>query len=239
MPKRAGSGKIERIKTGIPGLDNLIEGGFIPGSSILVMGGPGTGKTIFCYQFLWEGLKNGEPVLFVSFENDKESMINEAADFGFKFDGNKKFEFIHIQPEELVGMEQRYEDIANSIIERIFEAAKRIGAKRIAIDSLTVFSLFLQGDPDYRRRIYDLMQKLGKLNATVVFTTEREVTEEGKEFGTETYAVDGLVMLYYTEIGAEQFGNIEIRKMRRTNHKHGLFPTKITSRGLEIRRKTN
>ncbi|MCD6399073.1 MAG: KaiC domain-containing protein, partial [Candidatus Aenigmarchaeota archaeon] len=82
--------KIERIKTGITGLDKLIDGGFVKGSSVLVTGAAGTGKTIFCCQFLWEGLKNGENCMYITFEELPEEIKGDAAVFGWDFDKYEK-----------------------------------------------------------------------------------------------------------------------------------------------------
>jgi len=74
---------IERVKTGVPGLDRLIAGGFVKGSANLVSGGTGTGKTTFCVQFLLEGLRNNEPCVYLTMEEDprdiKEDMRSRTS----------------------------------------------------------------------------------------------------------------------------------------------------------------
>ena len=73
----------ERVKTGIPGLDGILHGGFIPGSNVLVSGGAGTGKTIFCMQFLYSGaMKYGDNGVFVTLEERPKELRHEATRFG-------------------------------------------------------------------------------------------------------------------------------------------------------------
>lgn len=80
------TGDVELVETGIPGLDELIEGGLVKDSAVLLTGTAGTGKTIFCSQFLWEGLQNGENCMFVTLEERPEKIGNAASDFGWDFE---------------------------------------------------------------------------------------------------------------------------------------------------------
>src|SRR5512135_3680020 len=79
------SDDFERVPTGIPGLDKLIEGGLVKGSTTLVSGAAGTGKTIFCSQFLMEGLKRGESCMFITLEEKPEDIIADVKRFGWDF----------------------------------------------------------------------------------------------------------------------------------------------------------
>jgi KaiC/GvpD/RAD55 family RecA-like ATPase len=81
---------IKRIKTGIPGLDSLMEGGFILNSVYLVTGETGTGKTIFGSQFLWHGLQKGESGVFISMEEDPREIKDDVSRFGWDFDKYEK-----------------------------------------------------------------------------------------------------------------------------------------------------
>ena len=96
-----GISKIDRVRTGISGLDNIIQGGFPKNSITLVSGPPGGGKSIFCFQFLWEGIKNGEKCLFLTLDKKPEGLIEQAKKLGFDFEsaigqGLIKFEYLNI-----------------------------------------------------------------------------------------------------------------------------------------------
>src|SRR3989338_1377161 len=78
--------KLERITSGVPGLDELMGGGFIKGSINMIAGSTGTCKTILCSHFIWEGLKKGENGLYVTLEESAEDIVTESAQFGMAFD---------------------------------------------------------------------------------------------------------------------------------------------------------
>jgi KaiC/GvpD/RAD55 family RecA-like ATPase len=78
--------QIDRVPTGVPGLDPLIEGGFPKGRSILVTGNPGTGKTIFSLQFLAEGLERGEKAIYVAADEPPFDIVEQAASMGWDFE---------------------------------------------------------------------------------------------------------------------------------------------------------
>ena len=99
MPKKeTKSSDLERIPSGIPGLDELIEGGFLKGSTNLVSGAAGTGKTIFCSQFIWEGLQRGESCMFITLEERPEDIMGDVKRFGWDFDK-------YIEEKKLLAME--------------------------------------------------------------------------------------------------------------------------------------
>src|SRR4030042_1700827 len=75
----------DRIKTGVPGLDGLIGGGFLKGHNIVLTGPAGAGKTIMCCQYLWEGLQNGEKCMYITFEELPEEIRSDALAFGWDF----------------------------------------------------------------------------------------------------------------------------------------------------------
>lgn len=220
--------KIERVPSGIPGLDSLIEGGFVRGSSTLISGGTGTGKTIFCMQFLYNGAtKYSEPGVFLSFEEDPVKLRMNASRFGWDLEKQEKAKKLAILYEEPYQFEHFMEALERKV--------KEYKAKRLVIDSTSVFGLCLESQHEVRMRLFDLVRNLKKLDVTSLLTAE--ILEDSKglsRFGVEEFVVDGVVRLYYTTIGTETFGNIEIRKMRTTKNVHGIFPTKICDKGLEV-----
>ena len=80
-----GEEKLERVSTGIPGLDEIICGGYPKGSITLVSGPPGGGKSIFCFQFLYEGIKNGDKCLLLTLDKKVEGILIQATQLGFNF----------------------------------------------------------------------------------------------------------------------------------------------------------
>ena len=218
-----------RIPSGIQGLDKLIGGGFIPTDTYLITGGTGTGKTLFCCQFLWEGLNSGEKCVYFTLEETPEDILKDAEEFGWdfkKYMRENKFIIEYQDPFELV-------DVSSMIKSRI----KQFGAKRVVIDSTAVFGMIFKDRHELRKRLYELIKMLKETDAVILMTTE--ITEDTKalsRFGVEEFVVDGIIMLNYLEYGAGGGSprSLIIRKMRRTDHGNDVYSLKITKRGLEV-----
>jgi len=222
--------KEKRVSSGIRGLDKLISGGYIPGDTYLITGGTGTGKTLFCCQFLWEGLNNGEKSIYFTLEETPEDILEDVKEFGWDFSKyikERKFIIEFQDPFELV-------DVSSLIKSRI----EKFGAKRVVIDSTSIFGMIFKDEHELRKRLYELIRMLKETGAVILMTAEVPEGPDGQtrlsRFGIEEFIADGVIVLYYTSLGAETFGNIEVRKMRRTAHKHGIFPTRITKNGVEV-----
>ncbi|RLJ07039.1 MAG: hypothetical protein DRP12_02995, partial [Candidatus Aenigmatarchaeota archaeon] len=138
---------MERIPTGIPGLDKLIQGGFIPGSVIMITGSTGTGKTIFGCQFLWAGLQKGEPGIYLTLEEPPEDIKQDAQQFGWDFSKYEKkgiFKLVYMDPVRL-----------GSATVAIANLVSRFKAKRLVIDSISLIGLAIKDPSLIRRRIYN------------------------------------------------------------------------------------
>jgi len=231
------SSKIDRVPTGIPGMDKLVEGGFVPGSTVLISGGPGVGKSILCYQYLWEGLKNGEACMYVSFEEPPDKIRREAGDFGWdfaKYEKEGKMAILHIDPTKLAEIDiSKYRDVTSTIIKDVQAKALKMKIKRIAVDPISVFGLFLEGKAQVRRRTYEMAQKLMEVGATTMMTCEHHVGTESS-FGVESYVADGTMILRAISAGRVANRTIEVVKMRRTKIDEGIHGIEITSNGIKV-----
>ena len=216
----------QRIKSGIPGLDELIEGGFIKGSAVLIAGSAGTGKTIFCCQFIWEGLKNGEKCMYITFEELPDEIRADAAAFGWDFEKYER------EGKLILTFKDPFQ--TTDISTRLENEIRQQGISRVVIDSTSLLGLYFKDPNDIRRELYKLITALKNSGATSLLTAE--APEEGKisRFGVEEYVVDGVIILHYINIGIQRFGNIEIRKMRRTKIKRGLYPLEIHENGMKV-----
>lgn len=217
----------ERVSSGITGLDRLMEGGFVKGSTTLVTGGTGTGKTTFCAQFIWEGLKKGEPGVYITLEEDPEDINEDLRRLGFDFERFRKkntFRFVYQNPFEV-------SDISSTIV----NAINSINAKRIVIDPISLIGMYMKDPAALRKRIFETIRILKKTGATTLITSEIKEDEKGlSRSGVMEFIADGVIVLQYLNIGKESFGNLQIRKMRRTKHEHGWFPVDITKSGFVV-----
>ncbi|MBI3412544.1 MAG: AAA family ATPase [Candidatus Aenigmarchaeota archaeon] len=221
---------ITRIKSGIPGLDELTEGGLVPGSAVLVAGHTGAGKTLFCMQFVWHGLQKGEAGVYISFEQTPQELKDDAAVFGWNFDAYERKGMCKIafyNPFEIADVNKIVTDEIN-----------KIRAKRVVIDSTSIFAMYLNDEFKVREKLYKLVQKLKQTGCTVLMTSE--ITEDSKgfsRFGVEEFVADAVVVLYYLGIGSTNFRSLQVIKMRRTKHEQDHVPFEIGKNGLEIMKK--
>ncbi len=229
MKKDGISAQLPRTPTGVPGLDSLIQGGLLKGTSTLVTGGAGTGKTIFCCQFIWEGLMRGETCLFISFEEPPEDIIADAKNFGWDFEGfigKKKLFLEYHDPFQVT-------NITSLLVERIKE--RKI--ERVAIDSTSILGLYFKDAFEVRKQLYKLLMALKGTGVTTVITAE--IPEDSKKlsrFGVEEFVADGVIVLHYIGVGEDSFNSIQVRKMRRTSHDKNIFSLAFTDRGLVVKK---
>jgi circadian clock protein KaiC len=152
-----------RVPSGIPGLDKLIRGGFERGSLTVLSGGTGTGKTIFCIQFLLAGAKAGENGLFITFEELKEDIIRDAESFGWdlvSWEKSKKLFIHYYSPFEFEKFLSELEDLIT-----------KKDIKRLVIDSTSVFGLYLKDPYEIRKRIWEVSNLVKRWGVTAVVTS--------------------------------------------------------------------
>lgn len=217
----------ERIKSGILGLDSLISGGFLSGQNIVVTGPAGAGKTIFSCQFIWEGLKNGEKCMYITFEEIPEEIKRDALSFGWdleKYEKSGKLILTHKDPFQ-----------TTDITTRLQNEIRQSGITRVVIDSISLLGLYFKDPHEIRRELYKLICALKSTNVTAVMTAEtREGIDFAPRFGVEEYVADASIILFFSGIGESGFRSIQVRKMRNTKHSTNTHPFEITKNGIVI-----
>ena len=128
---------MERVKTGIPGFDELVEGGLPKGFNVLLAGAPGTGKTIFGLQYLYNGAKNGENGIYVSLDSSEKRLKGQALQFGWDFDGLKKNG--NDKEGDVLFLEVPVDRVRVNLFDMIEDAVKQVQAKRLVFDNLANF----------------------------------------------------------------------------------------------------
>jgi len=224
---------MERIKTGVKGLDKKMQGGIPKNSTIVTIGTFGTGKSTLGMQFLNEGLKNGENSIFISLDDDEENLIATAEGFGWDF---KKY----VDDGTLLLMKLSALDIKTSLLRirselpRLF---KSFGTKRCVFDSITLFEMLFENENERRMIVYDLTQIIKSSGATSIITSETDKSNpHASRFGMIEYVTDGvLFMNYHRRVSEMTVGlSIEITKMRRTKHSRDIMTYVIGDHGLEV-----
>ncbi len=226
---------MDRVKTGIAGLDELMNGGIPQGSTVVVSGGTGTGKTIFGMQYIYNGAKDfKEPGIFVSLETNLKNIVWNMT--SFKWDIKKmqdaklmktyRLNLHEPDNEEMVGRKLKEE------LEVILKMVKELKAKRLVIDSITAIGIWVEKKSTLRSLLYEFTDKLKELNCTTLLTTETSSQKEDlSAFGVEEFVSDGVIALYFSPPNRSLF----VRKMRGTNHSRNIHPLEIGEKGLSVK----
>ncbi|HAR96924.1 MAG TPA: circadian clock protein KaiC, partial [Deltaproteobacteria bacterium] len=211
-----------RIKTGIFGLDQLIEGGVRDNTAIVIVGSSGTGKTTFAMQFLMHGIENGEQGLYVTMEESPEQLMKEAEMLGW--DMKKHYEkslfFIHLKG-------KNFKKMIDEQIPQLVKARSDYDIKtRVVIDPMTPVIWATEDKLQQREMIGKLFYTLKELG--VVMATVEEHSRPGEIIGEDVllpvYLADGAINLEYYPIGGAFNRTLKIIKMRGTHHGEGVYP---------------
>ena len=233
-----------KVKTAIPGLDELIEGGYVENDVILVTGGPGAGKTTFGIQYLVGGaMTYNEPGVLVVMEETPSRMIRDMWRFGWdieKLVAQKKLKIIYADPFKYTRFVKTPESsplalnigIKNvgDIFKQIQTEVEAIKAKRVFIDSIT--SIKLSSDErELRQIVSEFIKNLEFLDCTTLMTSEVQNTQP---FSVEEYLSSGVIKLHVFRVGGSRVRAIEILKMRGVKHDETLHPYDIQEKGIVI-----
>ena len=231
-PPQQGGEQEERVPSGIPGLDDLIGGGFEPVSTTLVMGESGTGKTTFLSQFLYNGaVQYNEPGVLLTFEEPSESVLRHMKKYGFDFqslEDQMLFQTINYRPHEI----KKLVDEGGGLI---LDTITSLGAKRLAIDSLTSYAMLFETSYQAREAEILLFDILHKWKCTTMLSSEGLSTKKsGKAAGGIEHLVDGIIMLHHPRHQSVRYRAIEILKMRGTRQTEKVCPFEFVN-GLGIK----
>jgi KaiC/GvpD/RAD55 family RecA-like ATPase len=244
------SDSVSTVPTGVEGLDELISGGFPKGRVILVLGGPGSGKTVLASQFLYKGIsKYGENGIMVSLDEGKSHYYSEMLKFGWDFkkaEDEGKFGYIDATRLSRVALlkEKLLKEEASSLrgkqlpidklIEELQGKIKELNAKRVVLDTLAqLFYRFL--DPIERRTAsQELIEAFSDLGVTVLVTTELTYLGLERKLLDEEFLVHGVVMMQTLYSGGTTTRGLQVEKMRGVSVNTNLVPYTIDRTGIEI-----
>lgn len=214
----------DRVRTGIDGLDDLVEGGFPDGGAIVLTGGPGVGKTTFCSQFLWEGVSNNENCLYLSTEEDPEQIKIEAKRFGWDFDEQSNYiDIQYLDPDE-----DLQDQIENLIETEDFE--------RIVLDSISTVGMQWETEGKIRKNANKILEELRGLDTTVLITAELADDKSGmlSRYGVAEFIAEGVIKLDAKAMGTGLERTLTLLKMRATDIDGGIKDLDFTDKGIQI-----
>ena len=232
---------MERVKTGIPGMDEILGGGVPKRNVVLLSGGPGTGKTIFGQQFLYHGLQNGEPGVLVALEEHPAQIKINMSQFGWDvrpYEEEGKFAIVDAFTGGIgeYAKRERYvvrdpSDVA-MLVDVLREAVRDLKAERVVIDSVT--SLYLTRPVVARSTVMQLKRVLSGLGCTSILVSQVSVTERGFGGPGVEHAADGIIRLDLDEFNGQLYRSLIVWKMRGTAHSMRRHPFDITDKGIVV-----
>jgi circadian clock protein KaiC len=223
-----------RVTTGVPGLDAMLNGGFLPRTANLVEGAPGTGKSTLGMQYIYEGARRDEPGIILTFEEFPEQYYHDAAAFGWDFrelERQNRLKIIMSSPEVTkADLEHVGGTIQNLIVE--------MGAQRMLIDSITHFEGLRQDPVELRKLMYGYLNALKRQDLTMILT--RESTQlfgeslESQLDASIQFLADTYIMLRYVEIESVVQRAIVALKMRGSAHDRTIRQYEINAHGIKV-----
>src|SRR4051812_6178632 len=225
-----------RVKTGISGLDDVLNGGLPEGHLYLIEGDPGTGKTTLGLQFLLEGVKNGDKGIYVTLSESKRELEAVAESHGWDLNSIDIYEMTPVDEE--MSPEAQYTVFHPSDVEladtttAVLKEVDRVKPKRVVIDSLSELRMLARDPLRYRRQVLGLKRYFAGRDVTVLLLDDR--TAEGNDLQLQSIA-HGVIMMQSQE---REFGikrrRVEVRKVRGSRYREGFHDFSIETGGIVV-----
>ena len=215
----------ERVNVGIAGLDDMLGGGLLPKSICAVIGTYGTGKTTFALEFVWDGLKKGEHVIYISLEEREERIVGYMKMKGWDVTPylNKALYVIKLDPTDF--------NLANNKIKNELPTLiSEVKASRVVIDPISLFEDLFQTDAERRQEMFRFIEGLRDKSCTTMMTSE---TDKDNVFSSRhaliEYLADTVILLRYIRPSdlTDVHLALEVVKMRMSAHSREIKPYEI------------
>jgi KaiC/GvpD/RAD55 family RecA-like ATPase len=226
---------MEKIKTGVKGLDEMLGGGLVKGRPYIIVGGPGVGKTILCMQFLMEGIKNNEKCLYVALEEQADQLREDMKAFGWDISRIRILDTMQdlgsgVWTIKTAGVITKPEFTLKNLIDAVRNLLVAYKPSRIAIDSLTSVKMLYDNPLEIRRGIVGLMNFLIASGTTTILTSE----STGEDVLMEEFLASGVIKLSLVESEGERLSALNILKMRGTDFDKNTRPLKVAEKGIVV-----
>lgn len=233
-----------KVKTGIPGLDSVISGGLKKNRAVTVSGPTGAGKTTFGLQFLHSGAQDfDEPGVYITLSQNLEEIKSDCKSFGWDFDNlisEEKILMIDARPfkieDGLIGKDDslyRGEKLPFEHLTKLIQSAvKRIDAKRVVIDSVTILAMQYSDKFYMRQGLQGMIQALENFGVSSLILSEHA---EDKEIPLEWIVTSGIIQLHHKQVEDTMERSIQITKMRGIKHSEQIHPIELGSDGIVLR----
>ncbi len=241
-PKPSPYRKVEFIPIRVSEFDNLIDKkGIERGSTLLVSGGCGTGKSTFCMQSIYNGITSGERAVYILFEESEEKIKRHMMNnFGWdleKWEKKGRLAILKINPFRIArSVEASLIKQRRALLVKVEQMELPFVPDRIVVDSLSALSVAFMGNVEnyryYIKHMFDSLDQYDSINY-IISETEQDPGTYSRT-GIEEFLADGVIVLYNLKIEDTRQRALEILKLRCSNHEKRLIPYQITSNGIEI-----
>lgn len=236
---------MERLPSGVEGLDEILGGGFVPGSCVIISGGPGSGKSTLCSQFLYDGYKDhGDGGIYVTCTESPEEIKNNFRDHGWDIDEavrKGKIKVLDLRPVIATesGIITRNEALFEGekipfsvIVKATLDEVKQSHAKRVVVDSLTTIEMQYKDEFEVRQGLLGLVQGLSREDCVSLLIVESIGSRNA--IPVEWALSHGAIQLNYTSENSEIVRSIQVVKMRRTAHEQTVYGLEIAKEGIIV-----
>jgi circadian clock protein KaiC len=221
----------DRVTTGIPGLDEILNGGLLPERSYMVRGEPGTGKSILGLHYLVAGAEQGETSLYINLEETTADIRRNAASLGIDVND---VEFLDLTPESTEFTEEGTYDVFSpdeveqaSITETITDRVRELDPDRVVIDPMTQLRYLAPDRYQFRTQVLALTRFFGQTGATLLFTSQSSAESSDDDL---QFMSDGVIHLDYAETGR----TVDVPKFRGSRTQSGEHTMRIHSSGIDV-----
>jgi len=228
---------LSKALTGIAGFDEITSGGVPRGRTTLLLGGAGSGKTVFALQFLAHGAKHcKEPGVFVAFEERAERIVCNAESFGWKLAelGSKKLSFVDAQPKPDIVQSGDFD--LSGMLAVLDAHMKSMRAMRIVFDALDMVLALLPSEAAVRREVYRLHEWLltKELTGIITLKAAEDGTDSNRLFGFMQFMVDCSVILNHSVVEGVSHRDLRVQKYRGSSFDENESPFLIGKSGFEV-----
>jgi len=235
--------EIKKNATGVEGLDVLLSGGLPKNRTILIVGGPGSGKSVLSTQFLVQGIeKDNENAIYVSLDYRKNAFLNDMKNFGWDFEKyEKEGKFLFLEGSAIKRMPSTSESddtyspdelTLDDLVDLLKLHIDKINAKRVVIDSLTALTFTFPNETQRRSGVLSIMESLAGWDVSTIVITEASIYDLQREITIEEYLSEGVIGMYVLKDGTRA---IQIAKMRGLKVDNKPRPYNIIDKvGIEV-----
>lgn len=230
------------VPTGIVGLDAMLYGGIPKGNQVILVGGPGSGKTLMGFEYLYRNAQRGDTGVFYTFEEDPAKIIQNAKSaFSNLTDIEDMIETgrIVVTGRDMnQGVFDKFDDSSfefGRIVSEIEVSITSSKANRLVLDSSSALEIIIKDPTMYRRSMWALVANLRRLGVTSIFTSETSSPNRSSlTFKPEHFIFDGMLMMYQSGEEQRRITSMEIIKMRGYRHSFVTAPYDITTSGFKV-----